>query len=108
MSVAFQIHAQDNVGVLLEDGEPGAITVRGPEGERPLELREKIVLGHKVALLAIGQGEAIVKYGATIGHATRPIDPGDWVHLHNCASNYDERSGSLDVNSGAPSDTRYG
>jgi len=37
-----------------------------------------------------------------IGIATRRIEPGEWVHLHNCRSQLDERSGSFDVQTGAP------
>ena len=49
----------------------------------------------------------MIKYGFPIGHATQPIRAGDWVHLHNCASNYDSRSSTLDVHSGATTDTVY-
>jgi altronate hydrolase/altronate dehydratase small subunit len=46
-----------------------------------------------------------MKFGVRIGHATEPIKRGGWVHLHNLASDLDERSGTLDLHSGAPSDT---
>jgi len=46
----------------------------------------------------------VVKFGARIGRATRPIAAGEWVHLHNLASDLDERSGSLDLHTGAPGD----
>jgi len=44
-----------------------------------------VAMGHKIALCAIAEGEAVVKYGATIGHATNPIPPGAHIHLHNLA-----------------------
>jgi hypothetical protein len=53
----------------------------------------------------IATGEAVVKFGVRIGHATQPIRRGAWVHLHNLASDLDQRSGTLDLNSGAPTDT---
>ena len=34
------------------------------------------------------EGERIVKYGAPIGVASRAIDPGEYVHTHNMASDY--------------------
>jgi altronate dehydratase small subunit len=37
----------------------------------------------------------------------RRIEPGDWVHLHNCRSQLDERSGSFDIHTGAPEDNAY-
>jgi hypothetical protein len=53
----------------------------------------------------VGAGEAVVKFGVRIGHATKSIKRGAWVHLHNLASDLDERSASLDLHSGAPTDT---
>ena len=39
--------------------------------------------GHKYARCAIHEGEAIIKYGLPIGHATADISPGEHVHTHN-------------------------
>ena len=101
----FQIHAADNVATLLEDGARSAVaTVLGSEA-REITLRDPIAHGHKVALRDIAPGEAVIKYGVRIGHATKPIPGGAWVHLHNLASDLDERSGTLDLHSGAPTDT---
>ena len=66
---------------------------------------EKIERGHKVALRDIAMNEAVVKFGVRIGHATKPITRGTWVHLHNLASDLDDRSSTLDLHSGAPTDT---
>ena len=66
---------------------------------------EKFRRGHKVALRDVAAGEAIIKFGVRIGHATKPIARGAWVHLHNLASDLDDRSGTLDLHSGAPTDT---
>ncbi|PLZ02358.1 galactonate dehydratase [Burkholderia sp. WAC0059] len=41
--------------------------------------------GHKLAVRAIGQGEAVRRYGQIIGFASRPIAPGEHVHTHNLA-----------------------
>ena len=100
----FQIHAEDNVATLIDDTAPGAIEVIGAD-RREMPVGENIARGHKVALRDIAAGEAVVKFGVRIGHATRPIAPGAWVHLHNLASDLDERSGTLDLHSGAPTDT---
>lgn len=45
-------------------------------------------LGHKIARLAVAQGDQVIKYGAPIGRASRAIAPGDHVHLHNLVSDY--------------------
>ena len=107
MTRAFQIHAGDNVAVLIDDATAGPVRVLGPGDARELLANENIRLGHKIALAAIGTGQAIVKYGVRIGHATAPIPAGAWVHLHNAASDYDERSNTLDAQTGAPSDISY-
>lgn len=105
MPTAFQVHPDDNVATLLADAE-GALEVRGASAQS-LTVRERIAASHKVALRDIAVAEAIVKFGVRIGHATRPIPRGAWVHLHNLSSDLDERSGTLDLHSGAPTDTRY-
>jgi hypothetical protein len=99
---AFLINPADNVATLLADADVETIEVIG---HGLLALREKIPLGHKAALAAIPAGGALIKFGTRIGHATRAIAAGDWVHLHNCASDYDERSNTLDNETGAPTDT---
>lgn len=103
MTTAFRIHPGDNVATLLGDGE-GAATLIG-DGE--LALNEPVAMGHKVALADIPQGEAVVKFGIPIGRASTAIRAGDWVHLHNCASRFDERSGGFDVVTGAAKDMAY-
>ena len=53
---------------------------------RRLIARDAIPSGHKIALVAIGISEPVIKYGSPIGLATAPIAPGDHVHVHNLAS----------------------
>ena len=105
---AFVVSSSDNVATLLQDVEAGVeIHLIGEVGAaRDVVARESISASHKVALVRIPPGEPILKYGSRIGHATRQIAAGEWVHLHNCASDVDERSNTLDVRSGAPQDTR--
>ena len=85
MKEAFiKIHPKDAVAVATQDAAKGTkVTVGGTE----VVLRQDIPFGHKVALRAIAAGEDVVKYGAVIGHATQPIQPGDWVHMHNMDTN---------------------
>jgi len=104
MTRAFQIQPQDNVATLIDDAAAGPVQVIGAT-QAEVIASEKIARGHKLALRDIVANEAIIKFGARIGHATRPISRGAWVHLHNLASDLDERSGTLDLHSGAPTDT---
>jgi hypothetical protein len=101
----FQIHTADNVATLLDDAPPGPLALLGSSAGAPLSASESISRGHKVALADLAADAAVVKFGVRIGHATRPIARGDWVHLHNLASDVDHRSGTLDLHTGAPTDT---
>ncbi len=51
-----------------------------------IELRQPIPLCHKFALRAVAAGAPVVKYGETIGRASRDIAPGEHVHIHNLLS----------------------
>jgi len=103
MTTAFRIHPHDNVATLLGDGE-GAVTLIGDDS---IMLNEPVAMGHKVALADIAAGDAVVKFGIPIGRASVAIRAGDWVHLHNCTSRFDERSGGFDVVTGAAKDMAY-
>jgi len=106
--ILFQIHERDNVGTLLHDVAAGAeVLHRGEGSSRTLQAGQSVKSGHKLALCSIACGQPIIKYGVPIGIATAPIQAGEWVHLHNCASRYDQKSSHLDVDSGAPKETRY-
>ena len=105
--VAFQINTSDNVATLLVPAQLGPVTIRGPVEEKHIIAREAIEHGHKIAITSIAIGGNIIKFGAVIGIATREIQQGDWVHLHNCGSLLDERSKAFDVHTGVPEDVTY-
>lgn len=101
---AFHVHASDNVATLLGDAAQCAtVLIVGPGARTELTASEKIAMGHKIALADIAKDEAITKFGVVIGIAMQRIKPGEWVHLHNCRSQLDERSGSFDLETGVPS-----
>jgi altronate dehydratase small subunit len=101
------VNARDNVITLLEDAAAGPVTVVGESQIKCLELGEPVERGHKAALCRIPAGGEVIKYGIAIGLATQTIEAGQWVHLHNCRSSLDARSSTLDLKTGAPSDTKY-
>lgn len=103
----YQIDRKDNVATALDDLFPESIHLSGETYKESVEVWEKIPKGHKVALKQIKEREDIIKYGVCIGRAAREIKAGEWVHLHNICSVYDERSAHLDVVTGAPKDTKY-
>ncbi len=69
----IKINEKDNV----------AIVVCAPNGET------HIPNGHKIALRDIAEGENVIKYGHSIGVATKQIVKGDHVHVHNLKSTID-------------------
>jgi len=87
--------------------EDTSIELLGCGQTRELTTLQRIAAGHKVALMDIKLQQPIIKYGTTIGYATIAIKVGEWLHFHNIRSGYDERSSTLDVNTGAPTDTSY-
>lgn len=76
----IRIHPLDNVAVALHKVSAGTVF----EGT---VAQSEIPQGHKMALAALDNGEQVVKYGFSIGHATENIQPGQWVHTHNMATN---------------------
>jgi len=91
----------------LEDAAPGPVSLLGESPRESAVAAEAVARGHKIALVPIAAGAAVVKFGVAIGRATSDIPAGAWVHTHNCASPLDPRSATLDRNTGAPTDTRY-
>lgn len=105
---AFVVSKEDNVATLLEEVPVDAmVSIIGEKtGSAPIRAVQKIDAAHKIAIAVIPAGDAVMKFGSPIGRATRKIEVGEWVHLHNCASDVDARSNTLDVHTGAPEDTR--
>lgn len=76
----IHIHPNDNVVVALTAIPAGTVFAG-------VKANADIPQGHKMALAALAEGEQVMKYGFSIGHATAPIAPGDWVHTHNMRTN---------------------
>lgn len=104
---AFQIAPRDNVATALTAIQKGTFVLFGDGENRVREAGEEIPRGHKVAVRPIRKGEAVIKYGVSIGEATEDIRAGQWVHLHCMKSCYDERSAGLDIHTGVPGDISY-
>ena len=83
MNDVYRIHPEDSVAVALHPLTPGD---RAQGNGFSVSVREAIPAGHKIALCRMKSGKSVLKYGWPIGRATKPIDPGQWVHSHNVAS----------------------
>jgi galactarate dehydratase len=70
-----RLHEDDNVAVIVNDGGVAA----GARFDDGLHVREAIPQSHKVALVPIGAGGPVRRYGEVIGTARRPIEAGSWV-----------------------------
>ena len=89
MKTVFVVYAADNVGTAVLDPIAAGDTVatNGERSDIQLSARADIAYGHKIALLDIPLGATVLKYGLSIGSATRNIRAGDHVHTHNVESN---------------------
>jgi galactarate dehydratase len=72
----IRIDVRDNVAIVVTLGGLPA----GTKLASGLELRDAVPEAHKVALADLAEGDAIVRYGVTIGYANRAIARGSWVH----------------------------
>jgi (2R)-sulfolactate sulfo-lyase subunit alpha len=76
----------DDVGVAVADlkkgASAGAVTLEG-KAAGTVKLRDKVPLGHKVALRDLPKDKAVIKYGREIGKAVQAIAKGAHVHTHN-------------------------
>jgi len=84
---AIVINAKDNVATVVEDTSAGAQIYYSIGDEKyALQVKEPIPLGHKVAIADIKAMSHVIKYGESIGRATRDIQAGQHVHVHNMES----------------------
>ena len=72
----ISMHPRDNVAIVSNDGglPAGATFADG------LRLCERVPQGHKVALVDLPQGSAVLRYNVPIGYALKDIPAGSWVH----------------------------
>ncbi|WP_374703456.1 galactarate dehydratase [Bacillus sp. Marseille-P3661] len=72
----IKVHPEDNVAIIVN-------TVglqKGTVFENGLELVEFVPQGHKVALKDFQQGEAVIRYGVTIGYTVKEKKRGSWIN----------------------------
>ena len=80
----LKINANDNVAVVLADVLTAGDVVE-VDGQRVV-VQQEVARGHKVALVDMGAGQQVVKYGYPIGHLTQTVKAGEWIHTHNLKS----------------------
>jgi altronate dehydratase small subunit len=84
---AMMVNKKDNVATTLSDLVVGdQVTLMGTGNPGVITANQTVPFGHKIALIAIAEGGAIIKYGEVIGRATQRITQGNHVHIHNVES----------------------
>jgi hypothetical protein len=88
MAAAIRVDERDNVATALQELEVGTeIEV----GDRVIHTAQRVPPGHKVAVVAIGCGEPVIKYGQVVGVATQDIPVGAVVHVSNMRDILEDR-----------------
>ena len=75
------MHPADNVAIVVAAGglKPGDRVRRGTSSDA-LVLLNAVPQGHKVALIDIAAGQAVLRYNVSVGIAKDNIPAGSWVH----------------------------
>ncbi len=84
---AIVLNPADNVATAVQALKSGQdASVRIKKELLGIRINEDIPYGHKFAVRAIHCGEDILKYGETIGRATKDIPAGYHAHVQNIES----------------------
>lgn len=84
--IALKVDDKDNVATVFANGisDGTEVEIRDKKGNiSPVSVIGDIPYGHKIAVRDIREGEAIMKYGESIGGASADIKRGEYVHIHN-------------------------
>jgi galactarate dehydratase len=76
LPLTIRMHDSDNVAIVANDGGLAA----GTTLQGGLVLKDQVPQGHKVALIALPAGAAVLRYNVPIGYALKDIAAGSWVH----------------------------
>jgi len=84
---AIVMNEKDNVATALKPFHAGTkVSVEVQGRIEKVTLMSDVPMGHKFALKDMEEGEAVIKYGESIGQSTARISRGDHVHVHNVVS----------------------
>lgn len=88
-NIALKVNDKDNVATIFANGivNGNVVEVRDKKGNaRELTVIGDVPYGHKIAIAPIKKGQLIIKYGEEIGMASKDIQEGEYVHVHNLDS----------------------
>lgn len=78
--LTIRLHPEDDVVIARVEIPAGTLLQK-----ENVRSAVAIPAGHKVAVRALAEGQPVRRYNQVIGFATRAIQPGEHVHLHNLA-----------------------
>ena len=83
--ICVLLHPDDNVAVMLEDGQEGqTVEIKGARTQKAtITLRDAVRKSHKVAVAPIEPDKPVIKFGQVIGISSNFIHVGEHVHTHN-------------------------
>ena len=85
-SKALVMNRADNVATAVEDLPAGHNVTFVYNGDRKaVFLQHTIPFGHKFAIVPIAKTDKVIKSGEPIGAASKNIEAGEHVHIHNMA-----------------------
>lgn len=97
--LAVVLHPSDNVAVATRNLNAGQ---QCEIGGQSFTVEQSIRFGHKFAIKPIERGQAVRKYGQTIGFATENVPVGCHVHVHNLSCDDFERDYAFSTEVPAP------
>jgi altronate hydrolase len=77
-ALVIRLNSCDDVVIACQEIPAGT-----PLPEEGLTVKDAIPAGHKIAVRAIATGQPVQRYNQIIGFATKPISPGEHVHVQN-------------------------
>jgi len=78
---ALKINPRDNMVIAIRQIAKNEDVV--VDGVKLLPAAEDVAASHKIALVDIKSGGAVIRYGEPIVQARDDIQRGQWVHVHN-------------------------
>ena len=78
---------KDNVGVVVIEkitpNQDYSCWIMENDKTVNIQSLNEILLGHKIAMTDLNEGDTILKYGNDIGKVVKSIKKGEHVHVHN-------------------------
>ena len=87
--VAMIIDKQDHVATCIsaiKRGETVELMLNGRKSKK-IKATQNIPYAHKICIKPMKKGDQCLKYGLSIGSASKEVKVGDYIHVHNIDSN---------------------